>query len=253
MEEIYSRTDIYDLFQTVEYEEEIRKHWKVIQEETGIKTFLDCCIGTGNLTLPAAELGIEISGSDLSREMLDACKKKAQNKKYSVNLKQSDFRNLSKAFDGQFDCVGSTGNSLPHVNNEDILTTLEQMDQLVKKGGYLYFDMRNWDKILYEKKRFYLYPPQFKDEIRVNLIQVWDYNQDDTMDFHLLYTFEKENSIFQKEEFTEHYYPIKREMLIDKLKNMGYEDIKVMCHPTYFQNVDLSRVDWYCVVAKKGM
>lgn len=251
MAELYSRTDIYDLFQTDEYEEGIRKHWEVIRSQTGINSLLDCSIGTGNLTLPAAKLGMEISGSDLSKEMLDACEKKAQERGYSVNLKQSDFRNLGEAFECQFDCVGSTGNSLPHVNNEDVLRTLEQMDCLVKSGGYLYFDMRNWDKILHTKNRFYLYPPQFKEDIRINLIQVWDYNQDATMDFHLLYTFERDNSIFRTERFTEHYYPIKREMLINKLGCMGYKDIKVMCHPAYFQDAAPDQADWYCVLAKK--
>ena len=36
MAELYSRTDIYDLFQTDEYEEGIRKHWEVIRSKTGI-------------------------------------------------------------------------------------------------------------------------------------------------------------------------------------------------------------------------
>lgn len=38
-----------------------------------------------------------------------------------------------------FDCVASTGNSLPHVNNTDVLKTLEQMNKLVSPGGYLTF------------------------------------------------------------------------------------------------------------------
>lgn len=46
------------------------------------------------------------------------------------------------------------------------------------------------------------------DKNKVNLVQVWDYNLDNTMTFHLLYTFEKENQIYQKEEFEETYYPI---------------------------------------------
>lgn len=80
----------------------------------------------------------------------------------------------------------------------------------MKDGGYLYYDMRNWDKILEERNRFYLYNPMFVDDTRVNLIQVWDYNRDDSMTFHLLYTFE------------EHYYPVSRERLLDKLNSMGY-------------------------------
>lgn len=80
MAEIYNKTDIYDLFQTDEYEEAIKKHWEVIQNQTGINSLLDCSIGTGNLTLPAAKLGIKISGSDLSKEMLVACEKKLKRK-----------------------------------------------------------------------------------------------------------------------------------------------------------------------------
>lgn len=42
------------------------------------------------------------------------------------------------------------------------------------------------------------------------MVQVWDYNSDDTMTFHLLYMFERENQIYQKESFVETYYSIKK-------------------------------------------
>ena len=86
--------------------------------------------------------------------------------------------------------------------------------------------------------------------MRVNAIQLWDYNADDSMTFHLLCTFEKDNKFFQKEEFEEHYIPIKREIIIKKLVEMNYKDIKLMCHPACF-DVDVDKADWYCVVARK--
>ncbi len=54
----------------------------------------------------------------------------------------------------------STGNSLAHVTNEDVKTTLNEMGTLVKN-----------------------------DE-RINVMQVWDYNSNDTITFNLLYAFE---------------------------------------------------------------
>ena len=45
---------------------------------------------------------------------------------------------------------------------------LAGMDALVREGGWLYFDLRNWDRILRERKRFYLYNPFFDGETRVN-------------------------------------------------------------------------------------
>lgn len=252
MEKLYDRTDIYDLFDNDDKYNAIRKHWEKLCSGKEIGSFLDVSIGTGSLTLPLADMGVALYGSDLSEAMLRRCAQKAEEKGLAVNLRQSDFRELTAHFDERFDCVGSTGNSLPYVSNEEILQVLEQMDSLVKDGGYLYFDMRNWDKILKEKLRFYLYDPVFLKDMRVNLIQVWDYNADATMTFNLLYTFERDGKIFQKEKFEEHYVPVKRELLIGKLKELGYREIQILCHPAYFEGVDPQKADWYCVMAKKG-
>lgn len=250
-ESVYNRTDIYDLFQDEEYDRSMVKHWKKIMEGTGIESVLDCSIGTGRTTLPLSELGIKITGSDLSREMLKKCRENAQAKELEITLQQSDFRELVQCFNQKFDCVMSTGNSLPHVPNDDLLRVLEQMDALVKEGGYLYLDTRNWEKMLRERQKFYLYDPVFRGEDRINLVQVWDYNPNNSMTFHLLYTFERENHIFQKEYFEEQYYPISQEKILDQLKQMGYQDIQVKCFPAYFEDVDMEKVSWYCIRAKK--
>lgn len=251
MGSLYDRTDIYDLLENENRYIEIKRHWQKVLENRQIHSVLDVSIGTGNLTLPLCELGIRLYGSDLSKSMLEKCEKKAADKGFEVELKQGDFRELSQLFDEKFDCVASTGNSLPYVNNEEILQVLEQMDGLVHQGGFLYFDMRNWDKILKERNRFYLYNPAFIGDTRVNLIQVWDYNADVSMTFHLLYSFEKENCIVQKEKFEEHYYPVRRELLINKLKELGYSDIQILCHPVQCE-IEADKADWYCVIAKKG-
>ena len=252
MAELYDRTEIYDLFDDENKYQAVKKHWETILDGKPIRSLLDVSIGTGSLTLPLAELGISLSGSDLNENMLKKCGEKAEKRGLSVHLRTSDFRRLKDNFTEQFDCVGSTGNSLPYVNNTEILCVLEQMDSLIKEGGYLYFDMRNWDKILKEKNRFYLYNPVFDGDKRINLTQVWDYNPDGSMTFNLLYTFEKENALFQKEIFQEHYYPVPRRLLLEKLQSLGYKNIQLLCHPAYWTGAAPEDVDWYCVTAQKG-
>ena len=252
MASVYDRADIYDLLEDESRYEVYRKHWEKVFGDGKIETLLDVSIGSGNVTLPLAELGIRLSGSDLSETMLDKCRQKAKDRGLDVELKHCDFRRVADVFSQTFDCVASTGNSLPYVNNEEVLETLEQMDRLVRSGGYLYFDIRNWDKILRERNRFYLYNPFFDGDTRINLIQVWDYHADDTMTFHLLYTFERDNRIFQKEKFEEHYIPIKRELLLDKLRKLGYGQIRIMNFPAIFENGSVDETDWYCVMARKG-
>lgn len=252
MEQLYDRADIYDSLENdpARYDY-TKKHWETILEGKSIQTLLDVSIGSGNLTLPLLDLGVVLSGSDLSESMLQKCREKAAAKGCHLDLRTSDFRELNRNFSGQFDCVASTGNSLPYVTNQEVLSVLEQMDGLVRPGGYLYLDVRNWDRILRTRQRFYLYNPVFRGDTRINLVQLWDYNPDGTMDFNLLFTFEKENKIVQKEVFQEHYHPVSQRILLDKLAALGYDSPEIYRMPAYAGKFDEDKHDWYAVIARK--
>lgn len=251
MASFYDRADMYDLFEDESRYQIYKQHWETIFAGKNIHTMLDVSIGSGSVTLPVLELGVELSGSDLSEMMLKNCEKKAKKANHSVVLKRSDFRKLDCWKEKKFDIVASTGNSLGYVCNADVVETLEQMDAHVVEGGYLYFDTRNWDKIVSEHQRFYLYNPLFDGSNRINVIQVWDYHEDNSMTFNILYTFEKNNKIFQKEVFEEHYFPIPKSILIQKLESMGYENIELFCFPAQSPMKEFEMVDWYTVLARK--
>ena len=226
MASVYDRTDIYDLFDSPKKDAQTLSHWQAVFDGRPIRSALDVSIGTGSLTLPLGQLGVSLYGSDLSDSMLARCRKKADERGIAIDLRQSDFRDLTSHFDRSFDCVMSTGNSLAYVTNNEITGVLEQMDALVEPGGCLYFDLRNWDRIVGQKKRFYCYNPAFlPNGDRVNLMQVWDHLSDGSIVFNLVYTFERDNKIFQKERFEELYHPVPQKLLLDKLTQLGYQDI----------------------------
>ncbi len=250
MPSLYDRADIYDLIENEERNRWYKRHWERVLADTGIRSLLDVSIGSGSVTLPLAELGVRLSGSDLSGAMLERCAKKAEKRGFPAELKRSDFRDLSCWTGRAFDCVASTGNSLAYVTNGELPAVLAQMDRLVKPGGYLYLDTRNWDAILASHQRFYLYNPFFDGETRINLTQVWDYPADGSIIFNLLYTFERDNRIFQKETFVEHYHPIPRKLLLDTLAGLGYREARQFPFPA-FANQDPERAEWYCVLAQK--
>ena len=252
MGSLYNRAEIYDLFDNEKRYEAYKKHWEAIFAGKDIKSMLDVSIGSGSVTLPVVDLGVKLSGSDLSEEMLKNCGAKASKKGADVTLKCSDFRGLDCWGDEKFDLVASTGNSLAYVSNADVEKTLEEMDKHVKAGGYLYFDSRNWEKILKDHQRFYTYDPMFVGETRVNLVQLWDYNDDGSMVFNLLYTFERDNHTVQKEIFEEHYNPFPKALAVDKLKALGYENIEIKCFPAQFEMPSFEKVEWYSVMAKKS-
>ena len=217
MDKLYDRAEIYDLIESEARSESIRRDWAAFLGERAIETLLDVSIGTGGMTLPLGR---------------------------PVELRQADFRTLSCWAGQRFDCVTSTGNSLGYVENADVLLALERMDALVKPGGYLCFDSRNWEKIQWEKQRFYLYNPFFHGDDRVNLVQVWDHNDDGSITFNLLYTFERDNRIFQKEQFEEHYHPFPKDLAVNKLLSLGYQDLTIRPVPSTIPETDFAKMDW---------
>ena len=251
MARLYDRADIYDLMESEPRYRAFMGHWAKVLEGKNVHNLLDVSIGSGGVTIPLLDLGIKLSGSDLSEAMLERCEKKVKTRGFEADLRICDFRELTKNFTERFECVASTGNSLAYVTNTEILGVLEQMNELIVPGGYLYFDLRNWDYVVKTKQRFYTYNPIFDGDTRINLVQCWDHNADGTIDFNLLYTFEKDNRIFQKEIFQEHYHPVSQKLLLDKLSAMGYTDIEIRRFPIQAGEYT-EECDWYCVIAKKG-
>lgn len=252
MTSIYDKADIYDLGFGERKWQIVREHWERLLGDARIDTVLDCSIGTGNLTLQLAELGKEVTGSDLNPIMLKKCEQKAQKKNLSVELFTSDFRRINENTHRKYDCVMSTGNSLPYVPNDEVIDTLHKMDHLVRAGGYIYIDTRNWDKIIRDHERFYFYPPYYEKDMRINSFQVWDYNEDGSITFNIVYSFEKEKKIVRREIFEEKYYPIKREVLSNTLDSMGYEIKKTENFPLQCC-LPVDDFEWYCILAQKRM
>lgn len=247
---MYDRADIYDLRFDRQMWNVMREHYRTVFAGTDIKSVLDCSIGSGNLTLELAEMEYQVTGSDLSEAMLARCKEKAQAKDLSVELFCSDFREVDKNAPGLYDCVMSTGNSLPYVSNEDVVRTLEGMDRLVRPGGYLYVDIRNWDRIVAEKQQYYFYRPVFHDGLRVDTIQFWEHHPDGSITFHIVFRLERDGKTLRHEVFQELYHPMKRSLAESALERLGYTIERTENYPVQDPR-PREEADWYCILAKK--
>jgi hypothetical protein len=82
-------------------------------------------------------------------------------------------------------------------------------------------------------------------------VQVWDHNADGTITFNLLYSFEKDDRIFHKEFFEEQYIPFDKDMVIQKMMEMGYAHIRIRPVPCEKDETDFSKIDWYRVIGQK--
>jgi len=199
------------------------------------KRVLDCACGTGFHTAMLSEIGFDVVGSDLSKEMLREAKKNLKKRKLKVPLHRLDFRHLDKRFGkGEFDAVLCMGNSLPHLLSEkEILKMLKSAWNVLNKDGLLVLSIRNYDKLEGEGTRFML-----RGKAMPNLyLYVLDHF-DKTIDFTVLRINSKTGKM---KEFKTTYLKLKQDALKSLLKKAGFKQIK------FFDK----RADFVKITAKK--
>jgi SAM-dependent methyltransferase len=103
---------------------------------------LEMACGSGRLTVPIAQNGVEITGADLSPAMLEAARAKAAAAGVRVPFVQADMRNFD--LPGKFSAILIAGNSLLHLLAiGDLRQCLASVRRHLASGGRLIFDISN--------------------------------------------------------------------------------------------------------------
>lgn len=105
---------------------------------------LELACGSGRLTVPIAQSGIEIIGADLSRSMLEAARAKARRAGVEVQFVEADMRSFD--LPGKFAAILIPGNSLLHLfTAQDLTQCFGNVQRHLAPGGRLIFDISKWD------------------------------------------------------------------------------------------------------------
>lgn len=246
----YDFPDAYDLFFTDNFQNDCVAFYKDIFGKKKYKDMFDCSVGTGQMLIPLAKMGYNTAGSDVNINMIKKANQNFASKNLISNLSVCDFRYLKEKIKREFDCVLCTGNSLGHIKNEDIQTVINSMDSILRPGGMIYIDSKNWNNILQRKQRFYLFNPLIRDRGRVNYVQVWDYAKDGSVLFNYLIFEEVDNKIVSKRQFYEIYYPFDIALVVSQLEALNYQNIHI-CKLGDYAYTNLEKIDWYAITAEK--
>ena len=133
---------VYDLLtENVEYSRRADYICSLLSEN-GINggLLLDVACGTGSLCVELSKRGFDVTGIDISGEML--CE--AQNKMYesgeNILFLRQDMRSLDLY--GTVDCAVCTLDSLNHLTSEeDLLRAFKSISLFLEDGGIFIFDM----------------------------------------------------------------------------------------------------------------
>mgnify|MGYP000303251305 CR=1 FL=1 len=141
---------LYDeLMQDVPYDEwvSIVEAYKEKFQVNGMK-LLDLACGTGELSVRFAQKGFDVTGADLSTDMLSVAQAKAQEMSLPIQFFQQDMTELDEL--GEFDIIGIFCDSLNYLEDEQaVRQTLEGVHRLLKKGGLFLFDVHSAYKMEY--------------------------------------------------------------------------------------------------------
>ncbi|WDV44602.1 methyltransferase domain-containing protein [Clostridiaceae bacterium M8S5] len=262
--DLYKSSALYNQNMSQNQQSKLLDFYRKVFEDYDITTLHDCSIGAGGTTLPLAKLGYKISGSDLSENLLKKAKENLKEIEYDVELFISDFRSLKTNLQNTYDCIISTGNSLPHVNNEDVRDFIKNISNKINDRGLIYIDIRNWDKILKERPIFTPRDPfVMTKEEHTSLYQIWDWHDNGSVDFIFATSTDKmgkhEKVSFV---FAPTYYPLKLKDYEKILNDFGFE-IRKCFDMDYIWNYnqgktkhgefekDFDEISWYSILAQK--
>lgn len=140
---------IYDeLMNDVDYDKWVNYIEEIIERKnTKVQNILELACGTGNLTIPLTKKNYDIAGIDISFEMLNVAREKAQKEDVELVLLQQDIAELE--FDVEnLDCVLCACDGFNYLTYDDeIENCFSKVYELLKKNGLFIFDISSFYKL----------------------------------------------------------------------------------------------------------
>jgi SAM-dependent methyltransferase len=193
-----------------------------------------------------ARRGYEVVGVDLSAPMTERARENAAIAGVEVRFVVAGFGELAEKLatskacpeqsrrvegpvervGGAFDAVLCLGNSLPHVlSAEDLSNALTDFAAVLRPGGLLLIQNRNFDAVLARRERFMGPEAHREGDLEWLFIRFYDFNPDGTITFSMLVLRrDAEGKWSQQAESTE-LRPLTYSGLIASLTAAGFTDI----------------------------
>lgn len=180
-----------DLYEDKDYLKECIFIKNVLEKysDQSVKSLLDLGCGTGSHALHFAEMGYDVTGVDLSEEMLNIARQKNN---ININFIRQDIKNLNleQKYDAAVAMFAVMGYQ---TTNENFEKALKSVHKHLNKGGLLIFDVWFGPTVLTNKpeKRMKIMEVGRKKVIRCAIPDLDISQQTVTVKYHILEILEK--------------------------------------------------------------
>ncbi|MCK4849796.1 MAG: methyltransferase domain-containing protein [Phycisphaerae bacterium] len=130
---------------------------------------LDIPCGLGRLTIPLAQMGLDMTGVDLTESYLWRARRLAKKNHLNIRLVHSDMRDI--AFDSEFDAAFNWFGSFGYFSDADNLAFAKRVFQALKPGGRFLVEGINKSWLLSHFRRRM---EQTVGGVRITYLNRWD-------------------------------------------------------------------------------
>jgi SAM-dependent methyltransferase len=197
-------------------------------QAVGARRVLDAACGTGMHALALAQRGYRVVGADFSAGMIERARANAARLEVEARFEVAGFGALDAHFEGDFDALLCLGNSLPHVlTPEALAATLTDFAALLRPGGLLLIQNRNFDAVLATRDRW-MGPQAYRGpDVEELFVRFYDFDPDGLLTFNVVTLRRPAGGTDWEQQITAtRLWPLRRGELMAALPEAGFEALE---------------------------
>jgi glycine/sarcosine N-methyltransferase len=196
--------------------------FRLLTERYKIRTALDAGCGTGFHSLLLAQLGVHMTGVDVSAAMIREGRRHARELSIPVQFFEARNAELGDIVHSPFDAVFSLGNTIAHLLSDDELqATLESFHAVLRPKGTLFLQNLNYDRILAQKERV----QSIKEIDGMTFVRFYDY-KDQLLSFNIL-TIGRDGGTVQQSMRSVQLRPLLSLHIVEMLQRCNFGNIRL--------------------------
>ncbi len=217
-----------------------------VKKDIKPSSLLDLGCGSGSLAILMAERGYELSGLDLSVDMLSVAHQKTFDKNLSIRYINQSMSEMELI--DSYDVIYSFGDALNYLtDSKDLLSCFTGVYKYLNDDGYFIFDVNTADKFRSfgnnsfsesEDDFFYLWENEFDEEKNLNYYYVE------------IFAKEADSELYERSFETHCERAYELDFLKNSLKNSGFKNIEVYINMDFEEGS--SSDDRFFFICKKG-
>ena len=191
-----------------------------------VQSILDVACGIGTQSLGLAQLGYQLTASDLSPEEVTRARAEADKRQLDIRFSVADMREAFQHHAQQFDLVIACDNAVPHLlSDDDIKLALQQFYACTRPGGGCLISIRDYDKELGTGCEVKPYGVRDDEGKRYLVFQVWDW-QDMHYDVAMYFVEDHGGAACVTHVMRSRYYAVPARTLIRLMQEAGFIEVQ---------------------------